>query len=45
MAESAGGFPLPSITAGIREKKLESEEPGVVDVDDCLSFLIQKTNV
>jgi hypothetical protein len=38
-------FPLPSITAGIRVKILESEESGVVDVEGCLSFLIHKTNV
>ena len=45
MASSAVGFPLRSMMAGIREKNLEGEESEVVDVDDCLSFLIQETNV
>ena len=31
--------------AGIRVKRLEGEESGVVDVEGCLSFLIHETNV
>jgi hypothetical protein len=36
---------LPSIIAGIREKKPAGGEAGAADVDDCLSFLIQETKV
>ncbi len=45
MAPLASEFPLPSITAGIREMNSEGEKPGAVDVEDCLSFLIQETRV
>ena len=45
MAPSAARFPLPSIMAGIRENNLEGEESSAGVVDDCLSFLIQETNV
>lgn len=45
MAASAGAFPLTSIRAGTRERNPEGEEFGVVDMEDCLSFLIQVTNV
>ena len=45
MAASAGAFPLTSIRAGTSERNPEGEEFGVVDVEDCLSFLIQATNV
>ena len=43
MASPAAEFPPPSITAGNREKNPKGEESGVVDEEDCLSFLIRKS--